>query len=119
MTLKFLPFPRVDKFTSGASSVYRVVATDSWLLKVTNYKVELTSLRDAVLSLEASQTTAGPAATTEAVPAPAQLLTIKVVSVREGVPAFSLRCDGFFYYYYYFYVFLIFDIFNFFFSCCL
>lgn len=87
-------FRRVDKFTSGASSVYRVVATDSWLLKVTNYKVELTSLRDAVLSLEASQTTAGPAATTEANPAPAQLLTIKVVSVREGVPAFSLRLSS-------------------------
>lgn len=89
----FLPPARVDKFTSGASSVYRVVATDNWLLKVTNYQVQLIHLRDAVLSLEGSHTTHGPAPAT---PTPSQLLTIKVVPVREGVPAFSIRCGDIF-----------------------
>lgn len=84
-------FRRVDKFTSGASSVYRVVATDNWLLKVTNYQVQLIHLRDAVLSLEGSHTTHGPAPAT---PTPSQLLTIKVVPVREGVPAFSIRLSS-------------------------
>ncbi|MPC47678.1 E3 ubiquitin-protein ligase TM129 [Portunus trituberculatus] len=84
-------YRRVDKFTSGVSSAYRVVATDSWLMKVTTYRVQLINLRDAVLSLEGSHVTQGPV---HAAPIPAQQLSINVMSVREGVPAFCIRCGG-------------------------
>ncbi|KAG0710686.1 Transmembrane protein 129 [Chionoecetes opilio] len=84
-------FRRVDKFTSGVSSVYQVVATDNWLLKVTAYQVQLLHLRDAVLSLEGAHTTHGPEPATAP---PAQLLTIKVMSVREGAPSFSIRLNS-------------------------
>ncbi|XP_063873330.1 transmembrane protein 129-like isoform X2 [Scylla paramamosain] len=84
-------YRRVDKFTSGVSSVYRVVATDNWLMKVTTYRVQLIHLRDAVLSLEGSHITQGPV---RATPTPAQQLTINVMSVREGVPAFCIRLSS-------------------------
>lgn len=84
-------YRRVDKFTSGLSSVYRVVATDNWLMKVTTYRVQLIHLRDAVLSLEGSHATQGPV---RATPVPAQQLTINVMSVREGVPAFCIRLSS-------------------------
>ncbi|KAG7164734.1 E3 ubiquitin-protein ligase TM129-like [Homarus americanus] len=83
-------FRRIDKFSTKANSVCRVIATDSWLMKVTAYRVHLTHQRDAVLSLESSvnhQLSQNNSLDT-------QLLNIKVTSIREGIAPFYIRLSS-------------------------
>ncbi|XP_071543915.1 uncharacterized protein [Panulirus ornatus] len=85
-----IEFRRVDKFSTKANSVCRVVATDSWLMKLTAYKVHLIHQRDAVLSLESSidhQLSQDSSMGT-------QLLNIRVTSIRDGIASFSLRLSS-------------------------
>lgn len=81
-------FRRVDKFSTKVNSVCRVVATDSWLMKVTAYSVYITHQRDAVLSLEGSfdQRFISHNSSMDT-----QLLTICVNSVKEGISPFYIR----------------------------
>lgn len=85
-----IEFRRVDKFSTKANSVCRVVATDSWLMKLTAYKVHLIHQRDAVLSLESSidhQLSQDSSMGT-------QLLNIRVTSIRDGIASFSVRLSS-------------------------
>ncbi|KAK7072525.1 hypothetical protein SK128_025209 [Halocaridina rubra] len=80
-------FRRIDKFSTKANSVCRVVATDSWLVKITAYRVSLLHQRDAVLSLEGSVDISLPYNSTF----DSQQLNIKVTSIKNGVPSFWIK----------------------------
>nr|XP_053647506.1 transmembrane protein 129-like isoform X1 [Cherax quadricarinatus] len=85
-----IEFRRIDKFSTKANSVCRVIATDSWLIKVTAYKVFLIHHHDAVLSLESSinnQLAQNSAMDT-------QLLNIRVSSIKEGIASFYVRLNS-------------------------
>ncbi|XP_045613008.2 E3 ubiquitin-protein ligase TM129 [Procambarus clarkii] len=85
-----IEFRRIDKFTTKPNSVCRVIATDSWLMKVTAYRVYLIHHRDAVLSLESSENHQLAQNRT----LDTQLLDIKVTSIREGIPSFYIRLSS-------------------------
>lgn len=80
-------FRRIDKFSTKANSVCRVVATDSWLVKITAYRVHILHQRDAILSLESSIDNTLPYNSSLDM----QQLCIKVVSIKEGIPAFPIK----------------------------
>lgn len=80
-------FRRIDKFSTKANSVCRVIATDSWLLKITAYQVYLLHQRDAVLSLESSIDNSLPYNTS----LDTQQLNIRVASIKAGISSFYIK----------------------------
>ncbi|XP_078717619.1 E3 ubiquitin-protein ligase TM129 isoform X2 [Lampetra fluviatilis] len=84
-----LEFRRIDKFATGPPEA-RVIVTDSWVVKVTPYKVNVAQQRDIHLTLTESRQHSLSPETSSAI----QFLTIRVVSITPGVPAFDIRLNS-------------------------
>nr|XP_058922032.1 E3 ubiquitin-protein ligase TM129 isoform X5 [Kogia breviceps] len=79
-------FRRIDKFATGAPGA-RVIVTDTWVLKVTTYRVRVAQQQDVHLTVtESQQRDLSPDSNL-----PVQLLTIRVASADPAVPAFDIR----------------------------
>lgn len=79
-------FRRIDKFATGAPGA-RVIVTDTWVMKVTTYRVHVAQQQDVHLTVTGSQQH-------ELSPdsnLPVQLLTIRVASSSPAVQAFDIR----------------------------
>nr|XP_035926076.1 E3 ubiquitin-protein ligase TM129 isoform X2 [Halichoerus grypus] len=82
-------FRRIDKFATGAPGA-RVIVTDTWVMKVTTYRVHAARQQDVHLTVTGSRQHALSADSS----LPVQLLTIHVASASPGVRAFDIRNDG-------------------------
>lgn len=79
-------FRRVDKFATGALGA-RVIVTDTWVMKVTTYRVHVAQQQDVHLTVtESQQHELSPDSNL-----PVQLLTIRVTSTSPAVQAFDIR----------------------------
>lgn len=79
-------FRRIDKFATGAPGA-RVIVTDTWVMKVTTYRVHVAQQQDVHLTVtESQQHELSPDSNL-----PVQLLTIRVASVIPAVQAFDIR----------------------------
>ncbi|XP_003356879.1 E3 ubiquitin-protein ligase TM129 isoform X2 [Phacochoerus africanus] len=79
-------FRRIDKFATGAPGA-RVIVTDTWVMKVTTYRVHVAQQQDVHLTVTQSQQhDLSPDSNL-----PVQLLTIRVASASPAVPAFDIR----------------------------
>ncbi|XP_059023165.1 E3 ubiquitin-protein ligase TM129 isoform X2 [Mustela lutreola] len=79
-------FRRIDKFATGAPGA-RVIVTDTWVMKVTTYRVHVAQQQDVHLTVtESQQHELSPDSNL-----PVQLLTIHVASASPGVQAFDIR----------------------------
>uniref|UniRef100_A0AAF6YVZ7 Transmembrane protein 129, E3 ubiquitin ligase n=1 Tax=Bos taurus TaxID=9913 RepID=A0AAF6YVZ7_BOVIN len=79
-------FRRIDKFATGVPGA-RVIVTDTWVMKVTTYRVHVAQQQDVRLTVtEAQQHELSPDSHL-----PVQLLTIRVASANPAVPAFHIR----------------------------
>ncbi|XP_029805437.1 E3 ubiquitin-protein ligase TM129 isoform X2 [Suricata suricatta] len=79
-------FRRIDKFATGAPGA-RVIVTDTWVMKVTTYRVHVAQQQDVHLTVtESQQHELSPDSNL-----PVQLLTIHVASTSPGVQAFDIR----------------------------
>uniref|UniRef100_A0A667GHM6 Transmembrane protein 129, E3 ubiquitin ligase n=1 Tax=Lynx canadensis TaxID=61383 RepID=A0A667GHM6_LYNCA len=79
-------FRRIDKFATGAPGA-RVIVTDTWVMKVTTYRVHVAQQRDVHLTVtESQQHELSPDSNL-----PVQLLTIHVASTSPAVQAFDIR----------------------------
>jgi len=84
-------FRRIDKFSTSPTSVFRVVVTDSWLMKIspyTLYVLRQSEARVAILGTD-TQVAISDGATTGA-----QFLTILVTSQRNNGYSFSVRLNS-------------------------
>ncbi|XP_069451035.1 E3 ubiquitin-protein ligase TM129 [Ovis canadensis] len=82
-------FRRIDKFATGVPGA-RVVVTDTWVMKVTAYRVHVAQQQDVHLTLmEAQQHDLSPDSHL-----PVQLLTIRVASANPAVQAFDIRLNS-------------------------
>ncbi|XP_021564308.1 E3 ubiquitin-protein ligase TM129 isoform X3 [Carlito syrichta] len=79
-------FRRIDKFATGAPGA-RVIVTDTWVMKVTTYRVHVAQQQDVHLIVtESRQHELSPDSNL-----PIQLLTIHVASAIPAVQAFDIR----------------------------
>ncbi|XP_049645696.1 E3 ubiquitin-protein ligase TM129 isoform X2 [Suncus etruscus] len=79
-------FRRIDKFATGAPGA-RVIVTDTWVMKVTTYRVHVAQQQDVQLTVTQSQQhNLSPDSVL-----PVQLLTIRVAATRPLVQAFDIR----------------------------
>lgn len=79
-------FRRIDKFATGAPGA-RVIVTDTWVMKVTTYRVHVAQQQDVHLTVtESQQHELSPDSNL-----PVQLLTIHVASTSPAVQAFDIR----------------------------
>ncbi|XP_032348276.1 E3 ubiquitin-protein ligase TM129 isoform X2 [Camelus ferus] len=79
-------FRRIDKFATGAPGA-RVIVTDTWVMKVTTYRVHVAQQQDVHLTVtESQQHDLSPDSNL-----PVQLLTIRVASTSPAVQAFDIR----------------------------
>lgn len=79
-------FRRIDKFATGAPGA-RVIVTDTWVMKVTTYRVHVAQQQDVQLTVTQSQQhNLSPDSAL-----PVQLLTIRVAAARPLVQAFDIR----------------------------
>ncbi|XP_016014809.2 E3 ubiquitin-protein ligase TM129 isoform X3 [Rousettus aegyptiacus] len=79
-------FRRIDKFATGAPGA-RVIVTDTWVMKVTTYRVHVAQQQDVHLTVtESQQHELSPDSNL-----PVQLLTIRVASASPAVQAFDIR----------------------------
>ena len=82
-------FRRIDKFATGVPGA-RVIVTDTWVMKVTTYRVHVAQQQDVHLTLmESQQHDLSPDSHL-----PVQLLTIRVASANPAVQAFDIRYAG-------------------------
>ncbi|XP_029805444.1 E3 ubiquitin-protein ligase TM129 isoform X3 [Suricata suricatta] len=82
-------FRRIDKFATGAPGA-RVIVTDTWVMKVTTYRVHVAQQQDVHLTVtESQQHELSPDSNL-----PVQLLTIHVASTSPGVQAFDIRLNS-------------------------
>ncbi|XP_058157643.1 E3 ubiquitin-protein ligase TM129 [Dasypus novemcinctus] len=82
-------FRRIDKFATGAPGA-RVVVTDTWVMKVTTYRVHVAQQQDVHLTVTGSrQHELSPDSNL-----PVQFLTIRVASVHPYVKAFDIRLNS-------------------------
>uniref|UniRef100_A0A8D1PNA6 Transmembrane protein 129, E3 ubiquitin ligase n=1 Tax=Sus scrofa TaxID=9823 RepID=A0A8D1PNA6_PIG len=82
-------FRRIDKFATGAPGA-RVIVTDTWVMKVTTYRVHVAQQQDVHLTVTQSQQhDLSPDSNL-----PVQLLTIRVASASPAVPAFDIRLNS-------------------------
>uniref|UniRef100_A0A8I3VZP3 Histone RNA hairpin-binding protein n=1 Tax=Callithrix jacchus TaxID=9483 RepID=A0A8I3VZP3_CALJA len=79
-------FRQIDKFATGAPGA-RVIVTDTWVMKVTVYRVHVAQQQDVHLTVtESRQHALSPDSSL-----PVQLLTIRVASANPAVQAFDFR----------------------------
>ncbi|XP_048639986.1 histone RNA hairpin-binding protein isoform X1 [Marmota marmota marmota] len=79
-------FRRIDKFATGVPGA-RVIVTDTWVMKVTTYRVHVAQQQDVHLTVtESRQHELSPDSNL-----PVQLLTICVVSASPSVQPFDIR----------------------------
>ncbi|KAM9849794.1 E3 ubiquitin-protein ligase TM129 [Aulostomus maculatus] len=82
-------FRRIDKFATGAPGA-RVIITDSWVLKVTTYRVYVASQSDCHVTVtESRQHQLSPDSTS-----PIQFLTLRVHSINPAVRPFDIRLNS-------------------------
>uniref|UniRef100_A0AC11EBM2 Transmembrane protein 129, E3 ubiquitin ligase n=1 Tax=Ovis aries TaxID=9940 RepID=A0AC11EBM2_SHEEP len=82
-------FRRIDKFATGVPGA-RVIVTDTWVMKVTTYRVHVAQQQDVHLTLmESQQHDLSPDSHL-----PVQLLTIRVASANPAVQAFDIRLNS-------------------------
>ncbi|XP_019292424.1 E3 ubiquitin-protein ligase TM129 isoform X3 [Panthera pardus] len=82
-------FRRIDKFATGAPGA-RVIVTDTWVMKVTTYRVHVAQQQDVHLTVtESQQHELSPDSNL-----PVQLLTIHVASTSPAVQAFDIRDEA-------------------------
>ncbi|XP_006755272.1 PREDICTED: E3 ubiquitin-protein ligase TM129 [Myotis davidii] len=82
-------FRRIDKFATGAPGA-RVIVTDTWVMKVTTYRVHVAQQQDVHLTVtESQQHELSPDSNL-----PVQLLTIRVASTIPAVQAFDIRLNS-------------------------
>ncbi|MBN3305561.1 E3 ubiquitin-protein ligase TM129 [Amia ocellicauda] len=82
-------FRRIDKFATGAPGP-RVIVTDTWVIKVTTYEVQVAQQQDIHLTVTNSkQHELSPDSNT-----PVQILTISVASVNPHVKPFDIRLNS-------------------------
>ncbi|RXG70074.1 E3 ubiquitin-protein ligase [Armadillidium vulgare] len=85
-----LAFTRIDKVSSDINSISRIIATENWLIKITSYKIHLIALRDALLVIESTQEAPIIPNSTS----PAQLISIRVTSLKESVKGFTFKVNS-------------------------
>nr|DBA29390.1 TPA: hypothetical protein GDO54_009618 [Pyxicephalus adspersus] len=83
-------FKRVDKFATGVPGA-RVIATDTWVLKVTTYRVYAAKQQEVLLTVTQSRQHE---LTPDSNNTPVQFITIRVTSVIPNVPAFDIRINS-------------------------
>ncbi|KAM5272384.1 E3 ubiquitin-protein ligase TM129 isoform 1-T1 [Ctenodactylus gundi] len=82
-------FRRIDKFATGAPGA-RIIVTDSWVMKVTTYRVHVAQQQDVRLTVtESRQHELSPDSNL-----PVQLLTIRVASASPAVQPFDIRSSS-------------------------
>ncbi|CAJ0956116.1 unnamed protein product [Ranitomeya imitator] len=82
-------FRRIDKFATGAPGA-RIIVTDTWVMKVTTYKVYVAQQQDIHLTVtESRQHEMSPDSNT-----PVQFITILVASVNPNVRSFDIRLNS-------------------------
>ncbi|KAG3277066.1 E3 ubiquitin-protein ligase TM129 [Ictidomys tridecemlineatus] len=82
-------FRRIDKFATGVPGA-RVIVTDTWVMKVTTYRVHVAQQQDVHLTVtESRQHELSPDSNL-----PVQLLTICVVSASPSVQPFDIRLNS-------------------------
>ncbi|ELK06590.1 E3 ubiquitin-protein ligase TM129 [Pteropus alecto] len=82
-------FRRIDKFATGAPGA-RVIVTDTWVMKVTTYRVHVAQQQDVHLTVtESQQHELSPDSNL-----PVQLLTIRVAGASPAVQAFDIRLNS-------------------------
>ncbi|XP_043303945.1 E3 ubiquitin-protein ligase TM129 [Cervus canadensis] len=82
-------FRRIDKFATGVPGA-RVIVTDTWVMKVTTYRVHVAQQQDVHLTVtESQQHDLSPDSNL-----PVQLLTIRVASANPAVQAFDIRLNS-------------------------
>ncbi|XP_075713039.1 E3 ubiquitin-protein ligase TM129 isoform X2 [Rhinoderma darwinii] len=82
-------FRRIDKFATGVPGA-RVIVTDTWVMKVTTYKVYVAQQQDIHLTVtESRQHELSPDSNT-----PVQFITIRVASINASVKPFDIRLNS-------------------------
>ncbi|XP_008840048.1 E3 ubiquitin-protein ligase TM129 isoform X3 [Nannospalax galili] len=82
-------FRRIDKFATGAPGA-RVIVTDTWVMKVTTYRVHVAQQQDVHLTVtESRQHDLSPDSNL-----PVQLLTIRVASTCPAMQPFDIRLNS-------------------------
>ncbi|KAG9479513.1 hypothetical protein GDO78_011509 [Eleutherodactylus coqui] len=82
-------FRRIDKFATGVPGA-RVIVTDTWVMKVTTYKVYVAQQQDIHLTVtESTQHELSPDSN-----APVQFITIRVASINPNVRPFDIRLNS-------------------------
>uniref|UniRef100_W5MYU1 Transmembrane protein 129, E3 ubiquitin protein ligase n=1 Tax=Lepisosteus oculatus TaxID=7918 RepID=W5MYU1_LEPOC len=82
-------FRRIDKFATGDPGA-RVIVTDTWVMKVTTYRVHIALQQDIHLTVtDSKQHELSPDSNT-----PVQMLTISVASVNPRVKPFDIRLNS-------------------------
>ncbi|KAM4051725.1 E3 ubiquitin-protein ligase TM129 [Anomaloglossus baeobatrachus] len=82
-------FRRIDKFATGVTGA-RVIVTDTWVMKVTTYKLHVAQQQDIHLTVtESRQHELSPDSTT-----PVQFITIRVASINPNVKPFDIRLNS-------------------------
>ncbi|XP_038609160.1 E3 ubiquitin-protein ligase TM129 [Tachyglossus aculeatus] len=82
-------FRRIDKFATGPPGA-RVIVTDTWVMKVTAYRVHVAQQQDIHLTVtDSRQHELSPDSSL-----PVQFLTISVASVHPYVKAFDIRLNS-------------------------
>ncbi|KAG8591210.1 hypothetical protein GDO81_000087 [Engystomops pustulosus] len=82
-------FRRIDKFATGVPGA-RVIVTDTWVMKVTTYKVYVAQQQDIHLTVtESRQHELSPDSNT-----PVQFITIRVASINPSVKPFDIRLNS-------------------------
>ncbi|XP_018410267.1 PREDICTED: E3 ubiquitin-protein ligase TM129 [Nanorana parkeri] len=82
-------FRRIDKFATGVPGA-RVIVTDTWVMKVTTYRVYVAQQQDIHLTVtESRQHELTPDSNT-----PIQFITIRVASINPNVRPFDIRLNS-------------------------
>lgn len=82
-------FRRIDKFTSGPPGA-RVIITDSWIIKVSAYNVNIAHQQDCHLNILKSEDHSLSHESSTG----AQFLTIEVISVNGNIKPFTIRLNS-------------------------
>ncbi|XP_049340100.1 E3 ubiquitin-protein ligase TM129 isoform X2 [Astyanax mexicanus] len=79
-------FRRIEKFATGPPDA-RVIVTDTWVMKVTVYRLHVTLQQDAHLTvIDSKQHDMSPDSGT-----PVQILTLRVASINPNIKSFDIR----------------------------
>ncbi|XP_076878653.1 E3 ubiquitin-protein ligase TM129 [Brachyhypopomus gauderio] len=82
-------FRRIDKFATGPPDA-RVIVTDTWVMKVTAYRLHIAQQQDTHLTvIDSRQHDLTPDSNT-----PVQILTITVASINPSIKSFDIRLNS-------------------------